>query len=402
MIIKKQAYLLLTITAACLLAIASAASALFYSSMTDLEVNATELSAASGAPFLYRPYYGNQSVLQRTISFVDHDKPWYASDGVFVRYDGRTWKSASLSSCSAGVNCYDGHNGYDLNLYFEPVLSAARGKVIRAGWYNQLNHNASFGLWVAIDHGNGIATAYGHLSAITVAVGDTVGNQWQIGTSGTTGSATGPHLHMSTYYLPRWQATDPFGWSGRGRDPNIVADRYLWTSRPAAPQQAPRLAGRATYPGAILVDDGGPGWSSSGRWTRSAGNSDIRGALHWTTTAVRATATATWTPRLPRDGYYEVGVFVNDNHASSGWAPYTIYSADPGRPGVEVRHVVYVDQSHIGSFAGAYGRVNTGPQWVSIGSYYFRANMHGRVVLSNGTGGSGAQIAADAVEFVPM
>ncbi len=124
---------------------------------------------------------------------------------------------------------------------FEPVLSAAAGTVIRAGWYNPVNHNDSFGLWVAIDHKNGLATAYGHLSAITVTNGDQVGVQWQIGTSGTTGSSTGPHLHFGTYYLNNvaWQPTDPFGWEGNYSDPNTVADNYLWVGNPEANGSVP-------------------------------------------------------------------------------------------------------------------------------------------------------------------
>ena len=59
-----------------------------------------------------------------------------------------------------------------MDFRFEPVLSVAPGRVIRAGWYNPLNHNSSFGLWVAVDHGNGIVTSYGHLSSVLVAVGD--------------------------------------------------------------------------------------------------------------------------------------------------------------------------------------------------------------------------------------
>src|SRR5882672_2432901 len=68
------------------------------------------------APFMHRPYYGNKTILQRTVSFVDHDKPWYVRDRLFVRYDGSRWSGAAISACSGGVNCYDGHNGYDMNL----------------------------------------------------------------------------------------------------------------------------------------------------------------------------------------------------------------------------------------------------------------------------------------------
>lgn len=366
---------------------------------------AARQQANAPTPFMHRPYYGNRTISSRTVSFVDHDRPWYDYDGVFVRYDGQKWTGVSIGSCTGGVNCYDGHNGYDLNLWYEPVLSAAAGTVIRAGWYDPTNHQSALGLWAAVDHGNGFVTAYGHLSALTVAVGDTVGTQWQLGTSGTTGSSTGPHLHMATYFLPYWNATDPFGWTGNYPDPNVVPDYYLWVNNPATASTIPLLSSNdsAIYPGATLVDDGATGWSSTGSWSTATSATDIKGNLHWTpTSSGAATASATWQPKLSQDGYYEVGVFVDDNHASSGWAPYTIYSDDPNHLGTQLQHTVYVDEEHIGSFPGPYGWENTGPQWVGLGTYYFSASQPGRVVLSNATGENGAQLAADGIEFVPV
>ena len=357
------------------------------------------------APFMYRPYYGKQTILDRTVSYVDHDKPWYVNDGVFVRYDGKRWTGVSIGSCSGGVNCYDGHNGYDLNLWYEPVLSVAAGTVIRAGWYNPENHLSALGLWAAVDHGNGYATACGHLSALLVGVGDHVGTQWQLGTSGTSGSSTGPHLHMATYYLPKWSATDPFGWTGDYPDPNVVPDHLLWVKDPGTSNTIPVLSGNgsAIYPGATLVDDGDAGWSHTGSWHRASSSSDINGHLHWAaTTSGAATATARWQVNLPADGYYEVGAFVDDTHASSGWAPYTVYSIDPADQKTQVHHTVYVDEEHIGSFQGPYGWENTGPQWISLGTYYFTASMAARVTLSNATGEDGLQVAADGVEFAPI
>ena len=364
-----------------------------------------ERQNAAPTPFMHRPFYGNKTVGQRTTSFVDHDKPWYVNDGIFVRYDGAKWTNVSIGSCIGGVNCYDGHNGYDLNLWYEPVLSVAAGAVIRAGWYDPLNHMSALGLWAAIDHGNGYYTAYGHLSALTVSVGEQVGVQWQIGTSGTSGSSTGPHLHMATYYAPNWQATDPFGWTGNYPDPNVVPDYYLWVDSPGTSNTIPDLSGTssAVYPGATLVDDGGAGWSSTGNWSTATSSTDIRGELHWTpTTSGSATATATWQPQLPADGYYEVGVYVDDNHASSSWVPYTVYNADPNNPGNMVSHIVYVDETHIGSFQGPFGWENTGAQWIGLGMYYFRASMPGRVSLSNATGENGPTLSADGMEFVPV
>jgi len=386
-----------------------------YASPWQLLLHATQRGAPGGhddTPFMHRPYFGNQKISARTVSFVDHDKPWYVTDGIFVRYDGKKWTSVSIGSCQGGKNCYDGHDGYDLNLWFEPVLSVAAGKVIRAGWYNPMNHASAYGLWAAVDHGNGYATAYGHLSALTVAVGDQVGIQWQLGTSGTSGSSTGPHLHMATYYLPKWSATDPFGWTGNYPDPNVVPDNYLWVNDPGSGTTIPNLSsnGSAIYAGATLVDDGSSSQDTSGnyvsytgKWHKASSSSDIDGHMHWTSTSAGAvTASATWQTTLPSDGYYEVGVFIDDNHASSSWAPYTITSVDPTDTTKVVHHTVYVDQEHIGSFQGPYGWENTGPQWIGLGTYYFTSSMAASVMLTNATGEKGLQLGADGVEFAPV
>lgn len=105
---------------------------------------------------------------------------------------------------------------------------------------------------------------------------------------------------------------------------------------------------------------------------------------------------------MPRDGYYEVGTFVDNNHASCGWAPYTIYSADSDHAGVTLKHVVDIDQEHIGNFQNSFGSVNTGAQWIGLGTYYFRSLQPGRVVLTNATGESGLQLAANGIEFAPL
>jgi len=363
-------------------------------------------SSQSPAPFLSLPYYGGAKLQTRINSYFDHDKPWYAADNIFVRYDGKRWSGSDTSvlNCDPGTTCYDGHNGYDLGLRFEPVLSAAAGTVTHAGWYNAMNHSDSFGLWVSIDHGNGFSTVYGHLSALTVTVGAHIGDRWQVGVSGTTGSSTGPHLHFGTYYTSSWQSTDPSGWQGQYADPNIVPDHYLWTGGTGTPP-VPLLSNQKKdlVAGAVLVDDGSPGWGHTGLWKQARAASDIGGSLHWTSTSGRTTtASATWQTALLASGYYEVGVFVDDNHASSGWASYTVESSDPTHPDLPVRHQIRVDQEHVGVFRNAFGNVNTGAQWIGLGTYYFSDAQPGRVVLTNATGESGQQLAADGVEFAPL
>jgi len=74
----------------------------------------------------------------------------------------------------------------------DPVRATANGTVTFAGW------QGGYGKMVEIDHGNGVATRYGHLSSIDTEVGHTIKSGQIIGKVGTTGRSTGPHLHYET------------------------------------------------------------------------------------------------------------------------------------------------------------------------------------------------------------
>ena len=71
-----------------------------------------------------------------------------------------------------------------------PIMAAAGGVVILARYYGLA------GRTVFIDHGGGMTTLYFHMDKILVNVGQTVVTGDQIGTIGTTGRSTGPHLHF--------------------------------------------------------------------------------------------------------------------------------------------------------------------------------------------------------------
>ena len=84
------------------------------------------------------------------------------------------------------------HEGIDIAVpEGTPVKAAECGKV------SFVSENAGgYGKLVRIDHGYGVQTAYGHLSKITAAEGDTVAAGTEIALSGNTGNSTGPHLHF--------------------------------------------------------------------------------------------------------------------------------------------------------------------------------------------------------------
>jgi murein DD-endopeptidase MepM/ murein hydrolase activator NlpD len=73
----------------------------------------------------------------------------------------------------------------------QPIGATAPGTVTAAAY----GDNGGYGNMVDIDHGNGVVTRFGHLSAIDVRVGLTVAKGTIIGKAGETGRATGPHLH---------------------------------------------------------------------------------------------------------------------------------------------------------------------------------------------------------------
>lgn len=82
------------------------------------------------------------------------------------------------------------HEGVDLGApHGTPVFATGEGVVEFAGPWDR------YGLTVEINHGNGVATRYAHLSRIKVKEGQKVSRQSVIGLLGNTGRSTGPHLH---------------------------------------------------------------------------------------------------------------------------------------------------------------------------------------------------------------
>jgi len=97
------------------------------------------------------------------------------------------------------------HLGFDLaSTAAAPIRSANRGRVVHAGWLG------IYGNCVIIDHGLGLQSLYAHLSSISVALGDLVETEAELGRSGSTGLAGGDHLHFTM--LLGGNAITPIDW----------------------------------------------------------------------------------------------------------------------------------------------------------------------------------------------
>jgi len=82
------------------------------------------------------------------------------------------------------------HEGIDIAApYGTRIVAPAEGRVIEVGWQE------GYGLMVVIDHGYGVETRYAHMSRTAAQVGQVVSRGDLLGYVGSTGLATGPHLH---------------------------------------------------------------------------------------------------------------------------------------------------------------------------------------------------------------
>ena len=86
------------------------------------------------------------------------------------------------------------HNGIDMaTASGTNIYAALYGKVTTAGWSD------IYGNHVIVTHHSGYKTLYGHMSSISVKVGQVVTTNTVLGKVGSTGKSTGPHLHFTVY-----------------------------------------------------------------------------------------------------------------------------------------------------------------------------------------------------------
>lgn len=92
------------------------------------------------------------------------------------------------------------HSGYDIAVPTgTKVYPVEAGTVYFAGTYR------GYGEMVAVDHGNGYVTIYGHNSKLLVKSGGHVESSTVIALSGSTGHSTGPHVHYELRQVPGYE-----------------------------------------------------------------------------------------------------------------------------------------------------------------------------------------------------
>jgi murein DD-endopeptidase MepM/ murein hydrolase activator NlpD len=136
-----------------------------------------------------------QQVKKDYLNRVTREREW---SGAFT-----TPAEAALSDVFGSQRIFNGkssspHLGLDFRVPTgTPVAAMNDGIVLLA---RPLYFEGNF---VVLDHGQGLLTLYLHLSEFKVKEGDAVKRGQEIGLSGGTGRATGPHLHVAV----RWQGT---------------------------------------------------------------------------------------------------------------------------------------------------------------------------------------------------
>jgi murein DD-endopeptidase MepM/ murein hydrolase activator NlpD len=128
----------------------------------------------------------------------------YSSSDTTPSSSGLIWPVNGPVVSPFGMRWGRMHEGIDIGVgYGTPIAAAASGTVIYAGWMG------GYGNLIIIDHGGGIATAYGHQSSFAVGGGHVSQGQ-TIGYVGCTGHCFGPHLHFEVRV--NGSPVDPLGY----------------------------------------------------------------------------------------------------------------------------------------------------------------------------------------------
>ena len=134
---------------------------------------------------------------------------------------GFIWPVMSQYNITTGLYYSSGkyHGAVDFSgagISGTPIYAVADGYVVTSMAKMRNGSYVSYGNYVLIAHYNGLYTLYAHMSSRKVSTGETVKQGQVIGTVGSTGNSTGPHLHFEVrtngYYSSR---VNPFNYLSR-------------------------------------------------------------------------------------------------------------------------------------------------------------------------------------------
>lgn len=239
---------------------------------------------------------------------------------------GQAWTGTTRASHSPNSNAIDWNRADDAG---DPVVASAPGVVVKA----DASSTRGYGHHVVLEHGSGESTVYAHLDEVHVVTGQRVDQGSQLGTLGSTGNSTGPHLHFEERQDGRaveaWFDGEPFAYGSTITSRNCVdlplaanmvgdrsaelvvyrrAGRSLFlVQRPGKNPKKMRLGTATDEP--VLGDWDGNGKANLGVWSPADGVFTMRVGKRSTTTVQLGTATdrpvaGDW----DGDGTWEVGV----------------------------------------------------------------------------------------------
>ncbi len=178
-----------------------------------------EALTADGEPVTWTSSTGRVLSAEFVNDGKSHQAVWFAGAsgrGAYFGFDGQSKRRAFLASPMEFSRVTSGfamrfhpilqrlraHRGVDYGApRGTPVRAVGDARVVFAGWQN------GYGNVVKLEHDNDRSTVYAHLSRIDVRKGQRVDQGQRVGTVGSTGLATGPHLHFE--FLIKDQHVDP-------------------------------------------------------------------------------------------------------------------------------------------------------------------------------------------------
>ncbi|HCT81441.1 MAG TPA: peptidase M23 [Micromonosporaceae bacterium] len=243
-----------------------------------------------------------------------------------------------------------------------PNLASAAGTAYR---YYQAG---GAGNYIVIDHGAGWKTYYFHLAAFSVANGAWVAQGQQIGTTGSTGNSSGPHIHYEQLYNGVGQTIHINGVS-LAPYPGQYYQKYLTSDNGCTPGGWTSTVDNATA----------DRFSASANWGTSSYSPQRYGADYRFANPQSISDAAWYRFAVPATGNYRVDVWCPALPGYSTAAPHIVVTTGGNQ-------VVNVDQ-----------RVNGG-QWRSIGTFSLAGGDYNAVAVSRWTSGTGLVI-ADAIRL---